>query len=415
MSEIRPLVADEFGAFVDILVNAYPSWITPTAEEKDRLRGRLLRMHEEDPQRTAYGLFREGKLLGGMFLYDFVMNFRGVRVNAGGVGQVAVDLVHRKEHVAKELITYFIRHYRARGAPITMLYPFRPDFYWQMGFGYGTKMSQYRLRPAALPRGPSKAHVRALGEADVPALLEFYNRTMARTHGLIERREQDIRMQMSNVQHRFVGYQRDAQIQGYLLFTFEKGESFFINDIHVREFFYEDPEALAELLTFLHDQADQVRHIIFDTPDESFHFLPLDPRNGSYDMLPSIYHESNTQGLGLMYRVVDVPALFRLLRGHNFGGQTCQLKLIVTDSFLPENAGSMLLHFVDGRLYVPDYGSHDVELQIGIAGFSSLLAGAVNLRSLYRYGLVDVSDPARVDTLDAIFAVPEKPVCVTAF
>lgn len=415
MSEIRPLVAHEFGAFVDIFVDAYPGWSIPTPEEKERLRGRLLRMHEEDPQRTAYGLFREGKLLGGMFLYDFVMNFLGVRVNAGGVGQVAVDLAHKKEHVAKELMAYFIRHYRARGAPLTMLYPFRPDFYRQMGFGYGTKMSQYRVRPVTLPKGPTKAHVRALSEADIPPLLDFYNRTMARTHGLIERREHDIKIQMSNAQHRFIGYQRDGRVLGYLLFTFEKGENPITNDIHVREFFYEDREALLELLTFLHDQADQVRHIVFDTLDEFFHFLPLDPRNGSLSLIPSVYHESNTQGVGLMYRVVDVPALFRLLRGHNFGGQTCQLKLIVVDSFLPENAGSMLLHFVDGRLYVPDYGSHDVEMQIGIAEFSSLLAGAVNLRSLYRYGLVDISDPAWVDTLDAVFAVPEKPVCVTAF
>jgi len=28
---------------------------------------------------------------------------------------------------------------------------------------------------------------------------------------------------------------------------------------------------------------------------------------------------------------------------------------------------------------------------------------------------VEISDPAWVETLDAIFAVPEKPVCVTAF
>jgi len=92
--------------------------------------------------------------------------------------------------------------------------------------------------------------------------------------------------------------------------------------------------------------------------------------------------------------------MFRLLRGHNFGGQTCQLKLNVTDSFLPDNAGSMLLHVVDGCLYVPDYGSHDVEMQIDIAGSSSLLAGAVNLRSLSRWkkllkaGLPDPPSPA---------------------
>jgi len=415
MSEIRPLVAEDFGAFVDIFANAYPGWSTPTPEEKERLKGRLLRMHEEDPQRTAHGLFRDGKLLGGMVFYDFTMNFLGVRVAAGGVGQVAVDLLHKKEHVAKEMMGYFIRHYRARGAPITLLYPFRPDFYKQMGYGYGTKMSQYRVRPAALPKGPSKAHVRALGEADVPALGACYDRFVARTHGLIERREHDFKVQMSNAQQRFVGYERDGQVQGYLVFTFEKGENPITNDIHVREFFYESQEALSELLTFLHTQADQVRHVVFNTQDESFHFLPLDPRNDSPTLLPSVYHESNIQGVGLMYRVGDVPGLFRLLEGRNWGGQTCRILLTIEDSFVPENAGPVLLHVTDGHLHLPDEGPHDVAVQMDIAEFSALVMGTVNLRSLYRYGLADVSDPAYVGVVDAVLAVPDKPICVTSF
>jgi predicted acetyltransferase len=55
------------------------------------------------------------------------------------------------------MMLYFLRHYREQGAPLVALYPFRPDFYRQMGFGYGTKMDQHRVKPSALPRGPSKS------------------------------------------------------------------------------------------------------------------------------------------------------------------------------------------------------------------------------------------------------------------
>ena len=103
------------------------------------------------------------------------------------------------------------------------------------------------------------------------------------------------------------------------------------------------------MLTFLHTQADQIRHVIVNTQDEYFHYLLLDPRNNSQRLIPDVYHESNTQGVGLMYRVIDVPGMFDLLHERNFGGQTCTLELNIVDSFLPENAGSTLLRFEEGR------------------------------------------------------------------
>jgi predicted acetyltransferase len=350
-----------------------------------------------------------------MLFHDFTMNFHGARVLAGGVGIVAVEFLRKKEHVAKEMIAYFLRHYRERGASIAMLYPFRPDFYERMGFGWGTKMNQYRVLPAALPKGPSKAHVRYLGEDDVLALLACYNRFVDQTHGMIERYESDVVRQLKNAQLRIAGYVKDDQIQGYLAFTFEKGESFIVNDLVVREFVYESRGALWELLTFLHTQADQIRRIVFNTQDEFFHHLFLDPRNGTPELIPSVYHESNVQGVGLMYRILDAREIMSALQERDFGGQTCRLKLTVEDSFLPENAGSTLLRFEDGRLHLLDDGSRDVEVRLDIARFSSLLVGAVNFESLYRYGLADISDPAYVDTVNRIFAVEEKPICMTAF
>ena len=94
---------------------------------------------------------------------------------------------------------------------------------------------------------------------------------------------------------------------------FERGEDFIRNDIHVRELVYETPAALSELLTFLHTQADQIRTIILETQDEFFHHLLLDPRNDSASLIPSVFHESNIQGVGIMVRVVDVPGVFRRL------------------------------------------------------------------------------------------------------
>jgi len=422
-SSVRVLSPEDFDAYARIAINAYPGWRVVSEEDKERTRQRLLRYHEEDPTATFYGLFRDGRLLGGMCFHDFTMNFLGNLIMVGGVGHIAVDLLHKKEHVAKEIMTYFLRHYRDRGAPIVLLYPFRPDFYKKMGFGYGTKMNQYRVQPIALPRGASKAHIRYLDESACPgdgqALWDCHTRFTSKTHGMIEKSEYELMRMMRDPQLRIVGYEEAGRVLGYLAFTFEHTDNFLLNDLHVRELVYESPEALSELLTFLHTQADQIRRVIIDTQDDLFHHLLADPRNGSEALIPHVYHESNVQGVGIMYRVINVPRAFDVLGERDFGGQTCKLRLTIGDSFLVENAGSVHLCFKKGRICEIDGTGGDrdcdVEVRMDVAEFSSLLMGAVNFRSLYRYGLAELSDPGYVTVVDRIFAVEEKPICMTPF
>jgi predicted acetyltransferase len=416
MSEIRILSSEDFDAVAQIFADAYPGLGIVSSEDRERFKQRALKLHEQEPATHFHGLFRGDKLLGIMCLYDLQMNFLQTQIPAAGVGQVAVALPHKKEHVAKEMMSYCLYYYRERDTSLVALYPFRPDFYRQMGFGYGPKIHQYRLKPAALPRGPSKAHVRYLVWDDRQALSDCYNRFADRTHGMMQKSERELKRLFQNPKHRLVGYQEGNQIKGYLVFTFESSaDSFIVNDIHIQEFIYETQEALSQLLTFLHTQADQIRYVFINTQDEYFHHLLLDPRNDSGRLIPDVYHETNAQGLGLMYRIIDVPAMFDRLGERNFGDQTCTLKLTVEDSLLPENAGSTLLHFDGGGVQRVDGGSHDVEVRLDIADFSSLLAGTVDFQSLYRYGLVDLSDPDYVDTINRLFAVEQKPMCITGF
>ncbi|MGD2205874.1 MAG: GNAT family N-acetyltransferase [Anaerolineae bacterium] len=412
MSEIRILSPEDFDALVHIFVNAYPGL---KIEDRARFKERVLKLHQEEPTANFYGLFRNGQLLGIMCLYGFQMNFLNVHIPAGGVGQVAVHLAHKKEHVCKEMILYFLRRCRKRATPFAALYPFRPDFYRQMGFGYGTKMNRYRVKPIHLPKGPSKAHVRYLTNDDREALRDCYQRVAVRTHGMMDKGERELRGIFDRAAHRIVGCIQEGLVRGYLVFSFEHGQDFITNDILVKEFIVETPEASSELLTFLQSQADQIQRITFETQDEDFHHLLLDPRNDSGRLFSSVYHETNAQGVGLMYRVIDIAGMFDLLAERDFGGQTCILKLTIEDSFLPENAGSILLRFKEGFVRRLEDGEPDVEVGLDIAEFSSLLAGTVSFRSLYRYGLVDISDLAYVDTINHIFAVQQKPMCTTQF
>ncbi len=417
MTEIRRLTETDFDDYIAIVAGAYPAWGLTTEEARQRVKERLLRSHNEDPTSNYYGLFREGRLLGGMRLLDFRMNMLGCPIDAAGLGLVAVDLLHKKEKVARDMVLWFLRQCRERGATIASLYPFRPDFYKQMGFGYGPATHRYRVRPDALPRGPSKTRVRSLTADDKQPLADCYHRVQRQTHGLNEKMDWELEALFKKEETRVVGCMDEEEVRAYVVFSFKRvsEDNFIKHEMHVRELVYETREALSELLTFLHTQADQVSRIVFTTQDEHFHHLLSDPLDGSDVIMTPLAHQVGTLGLGIMYRVTDVGGLFRALGARDFGGQTCRLKLTVRDSFLPENDGSVVVDFREGRARVVDGGGVDVEVGLDIAEFSSLVMGVVPFKALYGYGLASLTDAAWLETVNRIFAVETKPMCLTDF
>jgi predicted acetyltransferase len=187
----------------------------------------------------------------------------------------------------------------------------------------------------------------------------------------------------------------------------------------VRELIYETREALAALLAFLNSQADQIARIVIETQDEAFHHLFTEPRDDSGSLFPSVYHQTNTQGVGIMYRVVDTRAVWTALAGVDFGGETLRLRLHARDTFRPDNDAPVTVAFAEGKPGVVEDvvedGQHDVTLDLDIAEFSSLLMGAVDLETLYLYGLAEVSDPTWISRLTRLFATPRKPITTTPF
>jgi predicted acetyltransferase len=257
-----------------------------------------------------------------------------------------------------------------------------------------------------------------LTDGDRQAVAACYGHYATQTHGMFARHTYTWDATFTDPSVRKVGYQRDGDIEGYIFFTFQPGKAshFLSNELLVRELVYETPEALSQLLTFLHLQADQIDRIVFHTQDEAFHYLLHDPRLDDELMLrPTLYHESNKQGVGLMYRVIDVPRLFTQLADHDFGVQTCRLKLVLHDSFLPENEGEWVIGFEDGRAHLQSGDGYDIAIELNVAEFSSLVMATVDFRQLHTYRLSSISDAGAVETVARLFRTPQKPVCMTIF
>ncbi len=417
MSEIKPIPSENLSGFVDIFADAYPGAKVRTQADKDKLC-ESLKEQAADPRIGNYGLYRDGKLLGGMRLFDFTMNLFGHKVLAGGVGTVAVEFLHKKEGVAKEMMQFYLNHYHERKAPLLVLWPFRPDFYRKMGFGLGARINQYCAKPHSFPATGSKEHARYLTADDIPALNDCYNRYVDTTTGMIEELEINWRAFFKPTSTmKLVGYEKDGRLQAYLLFQFSPGESgsWLDNKVDVVECIYENREALAGLAAFLHTQFDQIERIVFSTSDDSFYYILEDPRNGTRNVMRPVYHESNVCGVGIMYRVLDLERILAILKDHDFNGQSCRLKLVLRDSFFPENDGPRVIHFQNGRARLVSGDEYDVEVTMDVADFSSMFMGAVTFEKLYEYRLADISDPGYIGAVNRIFYREHKPVCLTTF
>jgi predicted acetyltransferase len=187
------------------------------------------------------------------------------------------------------------------------------------------------------------------------------------------------------------------------------------NDLVIQEWVYETPETFLALSTFLHSQADQFGRLLYNTFDDTLHFILPDPRNRSGNLIAPVAHESNTQGVGLMYRVIDVPRFFDVLADHNFSGQTCRLQITIHDSFLPENEGTTVVWFADGKPYLSTHPEYDIAIELNIGEFSSLVTGAITFEQLYNYGLAEISERTAVPTITRLFRTTQKPICLSRF
>lgn len=411
------LKEQDFVAFVNIVVGAYPGRLNGAHTTKEQLKQQFMQNQHNDESLHYYGLWENDKLVGGMRLHDFQMNLFSKMLPVGGVGLVAVDLLHKKEKVAKELIQHFFNIFLDKNIHFVALYPFRPDFYKKMGFGYGPKIYQYLVEPSSFPKGPTKKHLKYLTVEDQQQLVECYNRVVAKKHGMFLKTQSELSFIFNNPDHYVIAMEQEGTVQGYIAFSFNKQSesNFMLNNLVIKEWIYETPEALLELSTFLNSQADQVNRIEWNTQEENVHFFLGDVRNGTNHLIPSVYHANAVSGVGLMYRIINVKGFFDELITRNFNGVTLTFKLNVMDSLLAKNNQQLIVEAVNGTIKMKESDSYDVEVTIDVAELSSLIMGVVTVQELFMLSRIQISDIQYLQALQQFFYVFEKPTCISAF
>lgn len=418
MYTVKPLADEDWADWLDIELEAFPSWF-PSPEEKAEHLKTYKQKQIDDPRCEYLGCYRDGKLVGSVRLVDFMMRAPSATVPVAGIVGLNVDMLHRKEHVGKETMAAALKHIRGRGIQMSTLFAFRTDFYRKMGYGLGAKLEKYRMPPQSLPHGGSKAHIRRLTTADRDTVVACYEKHFNSTHGLFEKSDERVDAVLcGDMYNTTIGYEKDGQMEGYITYWVNRRDDF-TEQLLVRELIYNTPDALSGLLTFLNSLSDQIQEIVLNTQDdELFHYLFSSPGSSDALVQDGYFHlgsyrpylRSNEAGVCCMYRVLNTPGIFEAMKDHDFGGQTCRLNIDIEDDFLPENSGRTVVQFENGTPRVLPATSGDVTISLDVGSFSSLIMGAISFKSLYNYGMATISTTDALDTVHRLFLTDTKPL-----
>jgi predicted acetyltransferase len=285
-----------------------------------------------------------GRVVGHGFLFGMEAWIGGRPVGVGGVASIGVAPEARRAGIAHALIAHLLQKMRARGTPLSMLYPFRHDFYRKLGWGLTSAMHRYRLRPASIPLYPERGRVRAAEPSDLGAIRRCYERAAARGTGLLSRSEPVWQAMLAPEVVRVAVVSADEPsraIDGYVSYRMLPEVGTQAIELEVTEFVAVTDTARFALLGFLSSQRDQISRVQLALPIDD-PLLPIlsDPRGPSGELVRGLLMISGDLVVGAMTRIVG---LATALRARAWEASDGEIALRMDDAWAPDNVQPVTL------------------------------------------------------------------------
>ncbi len=409
--DIRFVQSEEEAQLARNVITGFPSK-TPEALLHN-MAGEL-----KKPEEGRYlGCFDDnGNLIGSSLLMDFEVNVRGKLMEMGGTAYVSTNFLHKKEHVAKNLIRVGLGAFAKTGRTVAALHPFNPAFYRKMGFGYCNETMMYSPKPQYIRSYGDKSCLSYARPEEGEEILEFYRNYAKKTHGATIHSFMD-RHRIFDMPY-VVVCRREGRITGYLTFEFVEVDHYtdMYHDLAVRELVCEDMETMKQFLTFFASQTDQIERVRIYTYEEDFHMLFTNPDSGENRAFDGAIQEIGRKNMGYMFRILDVKKYFAL-QNHceRPARREFTMELQVEDDFMEENNTSVLLRVQGDKVLLTKDREPDVVLKTGIADLSSLVMGAIPLSSFLWTERMELSNRSYGQDIQNAIGWSEKPKNYTYF
>ena len=132
--EIRRLTPADMPAYMEIYLNAYPAGKDLSEDCYQKYYDRNLQSMEEFEHVNFFGMFEDGKIIATMKLIDFDINIFGEMRKATGLMALGVHPLHKRKGAAREMVRFFEEYTVKSSGAVSLLLPFRIDFYKKLGY-----------------------------------------------------------------------------------------------------------------------------------------------------------------------------------------------------------------------------------------------------------------------------------------
>lgn len=326
-----------------------------------------------------------------------------------GIAGVANALESRRRGYASKLCIEAIKRGREQGYIISILYPFRFDFYNKLGWGAIGELIEYRFNPKSLPCYETRKNVRRFKPSDLDSIASCYQTFVESHNCLAECPESVWQIKLKTSQNHdniLMVYEKEGKITGYLTIFFKSGKEMLSQELIVVELIYQDKESYQGLLGFLSSISDQVSIVRYWAQvSEGFHYLLKDPRDVQQPILSGLVSKVGSYGLGYMMRVLDVEKALKVRPNYNNVTGTATLQ--IHDEQIPENNGKFQLTLLNGKIEVSRVNVKNACISLSIDVFSQLYSGALSLERANFLGLISVNEPSVVEWLNDALKLPK--------
>ena len=414
--EVKIISPDLIDEYITIYLNSYPAYKDLSEEGIAKYKNKYINSMKNDENITFVGLFENGTLIALMKLIDFSMNTFGKMQHSVGLMSLAVHPMHRKKGAALDMVRFFEEYTKETKAAAAMLLPFRIDFYRNMGYGYGSKLDEYRIPTVNLPKFKDISCIKFLNSDDTAQMLECQKAFASVNHGMVVKFEDEIRDMFADDQSKRIGYFQDGKLKGYAIYTFvsESDVNYTLNRIEVKELVYLEPEVLKSMLGFFRNQADLAQTIVIRTGEEDFYHILPSAQDISGNYIDFGFLQTNISAVGTMYKIVDLDnfvsitdyrefPLSNITVGFDYYDELSHLSKSFAVKFMPKDEHTSCWSVSDSN------ATCDVRIECNLSDVSALFMGSCRLSSLVRLGNIKLSDPSFETLLNSLFYYMQKP------
>ncbi len=361
-------------AYGDIIHYSFRGWSKQSAVEAYDLM---------EYDETVLGVVDDDELLSVLIINDYQVNLNGHTVGMGGIGAVSTLGPHRNKGSVSMCLHESLREMYDRGYVISMLGPFKYEFYRKYGWELGISSYTLTFPVEHTQRFEYEGEFKLIkSKEEYPILDEIYQRyakdhncTVIRTKKLWERK--------------FAGFETGDTTMAYYVDENGNKTAYAVFSIspsdecmYVSELVYDTVEDLRAFMGFFRSHSAQCKKIRIQnicTPDDVVDIMPS-------KMIDASYYQ------GMMNRVINAEKALELYPYTADG----TVSVSVTDPILDANFSTFVIDVKDGKAVSVRRTEDEGDMIIDVRELTQLVTGYRNVADILRVNRVRVkNDKAR--------------------